>query len=121
MSNNPTDDDGPNDGDAAPETPRKKKKRAKKKRKDAATRKPKFAAAAKHDSWVVRASVNLMAAGVWVGIAGLFVFGYLALTLPPIDATPLTRRPNVIILDDAGQELASFGRAGGEAQAGQST
>jgi penicillin-binding protein 1A len=65
----------------------------------------------------LRWTANLLAAGVWAFIAALVVVGYLALTLPPIDAAALTRRPNVVVLDAEGQELGSFGDIYGAAVA----
>jgi len=52
---------------------------------------------------------NILAAGVWAGLAAGVVLAYLALSLPPIDAGQLTRRPNIVILDAGGAELGSFG------------
>ncbi len=60
---------------------------------------------------------NILALGVWAGVFGGAVLGYLALTLPPIDSASLTRRPNIVILDASGAELGSFGDIYGEAVA----
>jgi penicillin-binding protein 1A len=91
------------DGDQP--TTAKKKKRTKK----TAGKKERKPANAPPQTLGWRIATNVLAAGVWAGIAGLVVVAYLALTLPPINVAELTRRPNVVILDDAGAELASFG------------
>lgn len=78
------------------------------KKKDAPKR-GKKTAAKPTASWTWRIVSNILALGVWGGIAVLLLVGYLALTLPPIDAKSLTRRPNVVILDADNNELGSFG------------
>jgi penicillin-binding protein 1A len=95
-----------NDLDDDNDAPKPKKKKAARKS-GGKTAKTASTAAPQTLGW--RIVTNLAAAGVWAAIAGLIVIAYLALTLPPIDVNTLTRRPNVVILDDAGAELASFG------------
>ncbi|MBL8645450.1 MAG: transglycosylase domain-containing protein, partial [Rhodospirillaceae bacterium] len=96
--------DEPDSTDDSPSGARKKKRKTKKRGKSSG---PKEARGKASLGW--RIVTNILAGGVWAGIAGLVGIVYLALTLPPIDVNTLTRRPNVVILDDAGQELASFG------------
>lgn len=109
MPNNPTDDDtsDADPSDAGPSKPKPKKKR--KKRAKKATNSTGQASKKTSQTLGWRIATNVAAAGVWVGIVGLVIIGYLALTLPSINTDTLIRRPNVIILDDQGQELASFG------------
>lgn len=100
MSRNPTDGTPPSGDNQKP---------AAKKKRGAGARAPVSSKSTSSKSTAWRWLANLLALGVWAFIAILLVGGYLALTLPPIDAAVLTRRPNIVILDEAGAELGSFG------------
>lgn len=52
---------------------------------------------------------NLLAAFVWMVLAGGVVIGFFAIDLPAVDEATLTRRPNIKILDASGWEVANFG------------
>src|SRR5688500_5054148 len=52
---------------------------------------------------------NVLAVFVWVSLAVGLVLGYHAVGLPSIDAAVIERRPNVTLVDTAGEELASLG------------
>jgi penicillin-binding protein 1A len=55
--------------------------------------------------WVSRALAIL----VWCVIAVGSVVGYFALGLPSVDQAVLTRRPNILVTDSAGDEILSIG------------
>ena len=46
---------------------------------------------------------------VWVGIAGGLALAYFAVDLPAIDEAALTRRPNIVLVDEDQVEIASVG------------
>ncbi|TAL00126.1 MAG: PBP1A family penicillin-binding protein, partial [Rhodospirillaceae bacterium] len=50
-----------------------------------------------------------LSAAVWIGIAGGLAVTYFALDLPAIDEAVLTRRPNVVLVDEDQVEIASVG------------
>jgi penicillin-binding protein 1A len=58
---------------------------------------------------------HIMSAAIWVGLLAAAGIIYLALDLPKIDESVLTRRPNIRLIDTTGWEIASFGDIYGNA------